>query len=292
MYAPLVPTGVIELPRYAENTAIISLNIHRPPPPQQPHRILHRREQGTDASHVRWFRDVHSVRATVGEGQTEAPDGRVRRGLAAAGRARFRRAAWLRHGRDTVAGRFVLQQVAQQATDGRSDGGVDWPQRGRQQCGQTAERRTDAAQREGDGEVSSANIHILTVRDLFKWYVTTHIHRLDACESKIEIVTPYWASNSAGKVRAIVNTQHFEQAIHQEVCTYVWATGDSDQHNYNIDLFLQQNADGPLRRWMWLRAKVQVAPSACLRSGQRLSRNFHGLVPVSVVLRLPLRSVV
>ncbi|KAF4522844.1 hypothetical protein B566_EDAN008106 [Ephemera danica] len=43
--------------------------------------------------------------------------------------------------------------------------------------------------------------------------------RLDACESKVEIVTPYWASNSAGKIRAIVNTQHFEQAIHQEVCS-------------------------------------------------------------------------
>ncbi|XP_003701081.1 spaetzle domain-containing protein 3 [Megachile rotundata] len=43
--------------------------------------------------------------------------------------------------------------------------------------------------------------------------------RIDACESKVEIVTPYWASNSAGKVRAIVNTQHFEQAIHQEVCS-------------------------------------------------------------------------
>jgi hypothetical protein len=43
--------------------------------------------------------------------------------------------------------------------------------------------------------------------------------RIDACESKIEIVTPYWASNSAGKIRAVVNTQHFEQAIHQEVCT-------------------------------------------------------------------------
>lgn len=42
--------------------------------------------------------------------------------------------------------------------------------------------------------------------------------RIDACESKVEIVTPYWASNSAGKIRAIVNTQHFEQAIHQEVC--------------------------------------------------------------------------
>lgn len=48
------------------------------------------------------------------------------------------------------------------------------------------------------------------------------MRRVDACESKIEIVTPYWASNSAGKIRAIVNTQHFEQAIHQEVCTYVY----------------------------------------------------------------------
>lgn len=45
--------------------------------------------------------------------------------------------------------------------------------------------------------------------------------RLDVCETRIEIVTPYWASNSAGKIRAIVNTQHFEQAIHQELCTYV-----------------------------------------------------------------------
>ncbi|ODM95494.1 hypothetical protein Ocin01_11183 [Orchesella cincta] len=44
-------------------------------------------------------------------------------------------------------------------------------------------------------------------------------NRLDSCESTVEIVTPYWAANSGGKVRAIVNTQHFEQAIHQEVCT-------------------------------------------------------------------------
>ena len=42
---------------------------------------------------------------------------------------------------------------------------------------------------------------------------------MDSCESKVEITTPYWAANSAGKVRAIVNTKHFEQAIHQEICT-------------------------------------------------------------------------
>ncbi|KAL4709051.1 hypothetical protein ACJJTC_005912 [Scirpophaga incertulas] len=43
--------------------------------------------------------------------------------------------------------------------------------------------------------------------------------RIDACESKTEIMTPYWALNSARKLRAIVNTMHFEQAIHQEVCS-------------------------------------------------------------------------
>ncbi|XP_014357131.1 protein spaetzle 3 [Papilio machaon] len=43
--------------------------------------------------------------------------------------------------------------------------------------------------------------------------------RIDACQSKTEIITPYWALNSAKKVRAIVNTMHFEQAIHQEVCS-------------------------------------------------------------------------
>ncbi|XP_071039970.1 protein spaetzle 3-like [Parasteatoda tepidariorum] len=47
---------------------------------------------------------------------------------------------------------------------------------------------------------------------------TAASNKVDACESAIEIVTPYWSSNSAGKLRAIVNTQHLQQAIHQEVC--------------------------------------------------------------------------
>jgi hypothetical protein len=42
--------------------------------------------------------------------------------------------------------------------------------------------------------------------------------KVDTCESAVEIVTPYWASNSGGKIRAIVNTQHLQQAIQQEVC--------------------------------------------------------------------------
>ncbi|XP_057660551.1 protein spaetzle 3 [Diorhabda carinulata] len=57
-----------------------------------------------------------------------------------------------------------------------------------------------------------------TPRQNFRNNQSSESGRIDSCESKIEIVTPYWASNSAGKIRAIVNTQHFEQAIHQEVC--------------------------------------------------------------------------
>jgi len=41
----------------------------------------------------------------------------------------------------------------------------------------------------------------------------------DVCQSQVEIVTPYWASNSNGKVRAIMNNKEFEQAIHQEICS-------------------------------------------------------------------------
>ena len=31
--------------------------------------------------------------------------------------------------------------------------------------------------------------------------------------------TPFWASNSNGKVRAILNNKEFEQAVHQEICS-------------------------------------------------------------------------
>jgi len=41
----------------------------------------------------------------------------------------------------------------------------------------------------------------------------------DVCESKIEVSTPFWASNSNGKVRAILNNKEFEQAVHQEICS-------------------------------------------------------------------------
>ena len=49
------------------------------------------------------------------------------------------------------------------------------------------------------------------------------------CQSSVEVVTPFWASNSNGKVRAIVNNKEFEQAIHQEICgsvniLFVWTS--------------------------------------------------------------------
>ena len=42
--------------------------------------------------------------------------------------------------------------------------------------------------------------------------------RVDACESRTEVTQPYWATNNNGQVRAVVNTKHFMQAVHQEVC--------------------------------------------------------------------------
>ncbi|XP_042873195.1 protein spaetzle 3-like isoform X3 [Penaeus japonicus] len=59
---------------------------------------------------------------------------------------------------------------------------------------------------------------IRTKRQSLPGSINTNPDRVDSCESKTEIVTPYWANNSAGKVRAIVNTNEFSQAIHQEVC--------------------------------------------------------------------------
>lgn len=43
-------------------------------------------------------------------------------------------------------------------------------------------------------------------------------NKIDVCDSKVEVTTPYWATNSNGKVRAIVNNKQFEQAVHQEIC--------------------------------------------------------------------------
>jgi len=43
-------------------------------------------------------------------------------------------------------------------------------------------------------------------------------NKFDVCESRVEVTTPFWATNSKGKVRAIVNDKTFEQAIHQEIC--------------------------------------------------------------------------
>lgn len=53
-----------------------------------------------------------------------------------------------------------------------------------------------------------------------------------------------------------------------------------------LSLVLQENSNVPLFRGLWLRAKVQMAPTTGVRSGQRLQGYLHGLVPVSFVLRV------
>ena len=39
--------------------------------------------------------------------------------------------------------------------------------------------------------------------------------KADVCESKVEVETPFWAVNSEGKLRAILNNKEFEQAVHK-----------------------------------------------------------------------------
>lgn len=41
---------------------------------------------------------------------------------------------------------------------------------------------------------------------------------VDACQSKMEILTPYYATNSQGKLRTIVNSELMQQAIQVETC--------------------------------------------------------------------------
>lgn len=41
---------------------------------------------------------------------------------------------------------------------------------------------------------------------------------VDACQSKMEILTPYYATNSKGKLRTVVNSELMQQAIQVETC--------------------------------------------------------------------------
>lgn len=41
---------------------------------------------------------------------------------------------------------------------------------------------------------------------------------VDACQSKMEILTPYYATNSKGKLRNVVNSELIQQAIQVETC--------------------------------------------------------------------------
>ena len=91
--------------------------------------------------------------------------------------------------------------------------------------GNRTRRQANRQNNNSNSNKSVERVTSLTVHQMSFWF---HFHlktdRLDACESTVEVVTPYWAANSSGKIRAIVNTQHFEQAVHQEVCSWVFIT--------------------------------------------------------------------
>ena len=59
--------------------------------------------------------------------------------------------------------------------------------------------------------------HLTLTQNQSRAFTLCHF-RVDSCESRVEVTTPFWATNSNGKVRAIVNDKQFEQAIHQEIC--------------------------------------------------------------------------
>ena len=58
----------------------------------------------------------------------------------------------------------------------------------------------------------------------------------------------------------------------------------------NASFRLQSLANAEVRRRLPMRAKVQVAPAARLRPQQRLRGRLHGLVPLSLLLLLPVRT--
>lgn len=45
-----------------------------------------------------------------------------------------------------------------------------------------------------------------------------HHQLVDACQSKLEVLTPYYATNSKGKLRVVVNSELMQQAIQVETC--------------------------------------------------------------------------
>ena len=47
--------------------------------------------------------------------------------------------------------------------------------------------------------------------------------RADVCESEVEVETPYWAVNSEGKLRAILNNKEFEQSVHKVDNILCWS---------------------------------------------------------------------
>lgn len=42
---------------------------------------------------------------------------------------------------------------------------------------------------------------------------------VDACQSKLEVITPFYATNSKGKLRTVVNSELMQQAIQIETCS-------------------------------------------------------------------------
>ena len=55
--------------------------------------------------------------------------------------------------------------------------------------------------------------HLILRQNQSRAFTLCHF-RVDSCESRVEVTTPFWATNSNGKVRAIVNDKQFPGLSH------------------------------------------------------------------------------
>lgn len=64
-------------------------------------------------------------------------------------------------------------------------------------------------------------------------------------------------------------------------------------NNYVFFYWIKKETEDRSLQWrLQLRAKVQMAPFARLRSGQRLQGHLYGLVPLPVLLRLQVSAAI
>uniref|UniRef100_A0A6G1SAN3 Spaetzle domain-containing protein n=1 Tax=Aceria tosichella TaxID=561515 RepID=A0A6G1SAN3_9ACAR len=156
--------------------------------------------------------------------------------------------------------------------------------------------------RQGTNSLYNAEPIVFNTESLYK----AHHHRLkrsspsesqkfvDACQSRMEVLTPYYATNSKGKLRTIVNSELMQQAIQVETCSSASQSTTSTTQSSAPNRCNAQPDCGCEQKYKWHRLLVMDAtdeadaskglfmdwflfPSNCVcrcRSGLNSTRNF------------------